>query len=429
MTLTTADSLDGNAAVATNGRATAAATAPARSIVVYGMNYTPELVGVGKYTGEIARHLSDEGWNVTVVTTPPHYPAWQVSKGYRNSYSRTEDNGIRVFRTPLILRDRMQGIWRLLAPLSFAVTSAPIAVWQILRRRPQIVFCIEPTLLAAPVAIVAARLVGAKVILHVQDLEVDAAFAVGHLRERHWVRRLAETFEKMTMAGVDQLVTISEHMRTRLLARGVAPAKLSLVRNWVDLEEIYPLERTSTYRSQLGFDAGDFVVLYAGTLGAKQGLHGLIDAAARLRDDAHIHFVLVGEGPLRNELEARAGELPNVRFMPFQPRSRLNELMNMPDLHILPQEKVVADMGLPSKLNAMVASGRPILVTADAGTELAGLLMGSAYIVPPDDPAQLAEAILAASRKQADFSGSQAGLAQSLSKITAMKALAEVFRA
>src|SRR5690606_3230457 len=143
-----------------------------------------------------------------------HYPAWQVSKGYRNSYSRTEEIGIRVFRTPLILRERMQGIWRLLAPLSFAVTSAPIVVWQILRRRPQIVFCVEPTLLAAPVAIVAARLVGAKVILHVQDLEVDAAFAVGHLRERHWVRRLAETFEKMTMAGVDRLVTISEHMRT-----------------------------------------------------------------------------------------------------------------------------------------------------------------------------------------------------------------------
>jgi colanic acid biosynthesis glycosyl transferase WcaI len=428
LTLATADSLEGNAAVATNKQAIAA-TSSAESIVVYAMNYAPELVGVGKYTGEIARHLSDEGWEVTVVTTPPHYPAWQVSKGYQNSYASAEEHGVRVFRAPLILRKRMRGIWRLLAPLSFAITSAPVVAWQIIRRRPQIVFCIEPTLLAAPAAVLAAKLVGAKVILHVQDLEVDAAFAVGHLKDRHLLRRLAQVFERFAMAGVDQLVTISDRMKEKLSARGVAPAKLSVVRNWVDLGEIHPLEKPSVYRSQLGFGSEDFVVLYAGTLGAKQGLHSLIEAAERLRGEVRIQFVFVGEGPLREELEARSRGLPNVRFMPFQPRCRLNELMNMPDLHVLPQEKVVADMGLPSKLNAIVASGKPILVTTEPGTELADLLTGVAHIAPPDDPAELAAAILAASKRGIDFSSTQAALAQALSKPKAMKAFSEVLRA
>src|SRR5208337_4753655 len=86
-----------------------------------------------------------------------------------------------ILRCPLLLRAEMRGIWRLLAPLSFAVTSAPVTLWKIVTERPAIVLCIEPTFFVAPIALLA-RFSGARVILHVQDLEIDAAFAVGHLR-------------------------------------------------------------------------------------------------------------------------------------------------------------------------------------------------------------------------------------------------------
>ncbi len=157
------------------------AAVPARRILIYAMNHAPEFVGVGRYTGEIADHLAASGANVTVITTPPHYPDWSVQPGYRNRYSATVENGVRVLRAPLFLRRPMKGVWRLIAPLSFAMSSAPLALWHILRHRPHTVLCIEPTLLAAPAAQLAAWLVGAKAALHVQDLEVDAAFAVGHL--------------------------------------------------------------------------------------------------------------------------------------------------------------------------------------------------------------------------------------------------------
>lgn len=354
-----------------------------KRILIYGMNYAPELAGVGKYTGEIAEYLAAEGADVTVVTTPPHYPGWAVQDGFRNRYSRSVANDVRVLRTPLLLRRKMKGVWRLLAPLSFAASSAPVVFWQILRRKPETVFCVEPTLFAAPVAQLAAKLVGAKTVLHVQDLEVDAAFAVGHLGALGFLKALGYAFERFTLKRFDKVITISNRMAEKLVEKGVKPQNMALVRNWVDLSHIYPMTEESPYRAELGFTKDDFVVLYSGNIGAKQGLTVLLDAAEQLRRQSNIQFVIAGEGPLKDALQARYGVLPNLRFLPFQPYARLNEFLNMADLHALPQEKGAADLVLPSKLGGMLASGKPVLVTADEGTELAEFARGGAIVVPP----------------------------------------------
>ncbi|WP_234906113.1 WcaI family glycosyltransferase [Affinirhizobium pseudoryzae] len=364
-----------------------------RRIIVYGMNYAPEIAGVGKYTGEIAEHLAAVGEDVTVVTTPPHYPGWKVQPGYRNRYSSAIENGVRVIRVPLVLKERMAGIWRLVAPLSFAISSAPIAFWQILRRRPDTVFCIEPTLFAAPVAQMAAKLVGAQTVLHVQDLEVDAAFAVGHLGEKGWLKKLGYGFERLTLRGFDRIITISNRMAEKLVEKGIPDYRLSVIRNWVDLSHIYPMRVTSAYRAELGFTDNDFVVLYSGNIGAKQGLNVLLDAAEWLKDEKRIHFVIAGEGPVKPELKTRYGHLDNVRFLPFQPYARLNEFLNMPDLHVLPQERGAADLVLPSKLGGMLASGRRVLVTADENTELAVFVEDVATVVSPGNAEGMASAI------------------------------------
>ncbi|MCS0504873.1 WcaI family glycosyltransferase [Ancylobacter mangrovi] len=394
-----------------------------RRVVVYGMNYAPELAGVGKYTGEIGEHMAAEGKEVTVVTTPPHYPGWQVQGGFRNGYSSALLNGVRVLRTPLLLRKRMGGIWRLLAPLSFALTSAPVVVWQILRRRPDTVLCVEPTLFAAPVAQFAAWLVGARTVLHVQDLEVDAAFAVGHLGSRGWLKSLGYGFERFTLKHFDSVVTISGRMADRLRQKGVPEERLAIVRNWVDLSHIRPMESVSPYRAELGFAPDDFIVLYSGNVGAKQGLNLLIEAAERLKDKPRIHFVIAGEGPLKAELQRQAASLRNVRFLPFQPYARFNEFLNMPDLHVLPQDHGIADLVLPSKLGGMLASGKPVLITADDGTELAEFARGHSLLVPAGDVGQLCAAILAARDMAPEERPQGCALARRLSKGDALDAL------
>ncbi|MCQ1850335.1 WcaI family glycosyltransferase [Neorhizobium galegae] len=409
------------------GLATAVATSPRKCVVVYAMNYAPETAGVGKYTGEIAEYLAAEGMDVTVVTTPPHYPGWSVQAGYRNRYSSGIEGRIKVLRSPLLLRRKMRGIWRLLAPLSFAITSAPLVFWQILRHRPITVFCVEPTLFAAPAAQLAAKLVGARTVLHVHDMEVDAAFAVGHLSSKTWLKRLGHAFERSVLGRFDQLVTISNRMAEGLALKHVPATKVSVVRNWVDLAQFHPMEDVSPYRAELGFGHEDFVVLYSGSIGAKQGLNVLLDAAERLKDERRIHFVISGEGPQKPELETRYGHLENLRFLAFQPYSRLNAFLNMPDLHVLPQDRSAADLTLPSKLGGMLASGKPVLVTADEGTELAQFVEDSVYLTPPNDPEKLAACIVRAMSEREEWRPQvQTVLVQYLSKRPAILAIKQL---
>jgi colanic acid biosynthesis glycosyl transferase WcaI len=392
-------------------------TIAGKKILLYGMNFAPEITGVGKYTGEIADYLTGQGGEVTVVTTPPHYPGWSVRETYKNSYSTETKKGMKIFRVPLFLKENMGGIWRLIAPLSFAATSAPVVLWNILRHRPQIVICVEPTLFAAPLAILAAKAVGARTVLHVQDLEVDAAFAVGHLKSLSFLKKAGYLFEKYTLKGFDRIITISERMAQSLAKKTGNTDQVVIVRNWVDLEHIYPLGRKSAYRHELGYADDDFIVLYSGNIGAKQGLDTLLDSAAQLVQQPKIKFVIAGEGPAKRGLMEKYGHLLNVKFLPFQPYEKFNEFMNLASLHALPQDRGAADLVLPSKLGGMLASGAPVVVTADEGTELAEFLGGSAIITPPGDSEALALAIEQASKgDREELKDRRADLSRMLSK-------------
>jgi colanic acid biosynthesis glycosyl transferase WcaI len=364
------------------------------SIVIVGLNYAPELVGVGRYTGEIGQYLGAKGHKVRVITAPPHYPVWAVRPPYSAwRYVSERSGAIILMRCPIVLRRKMRGIWRLIAPLSFALSSAPIVLWTILRNRPDVVLCVEPTMFAAPMALLAARLASARTVLHVQDLEIDAAFAVGHLKSR-LARKFATWIERLVLRKFGQVISISNRMRDSLIAKGIRPERVSLIRNWADLDRIYPLSGANGFRTELALANETFVVLYSGTIGAKQALHLVLDVAERFAGEQRsIVFVIAGDGPEKQKILARYGGLPNVRFLPLQPEGRLCELLNLADLHVLPQREGIADLVLPSKLGGMLASGKPILVTADAGTELFEVLQGAALIVPVGDMAAVAKAI------------------------------------
>jgi len=358
-------------------------------VLIYAMNYAPELIGCGRYTGEIGDFLVSQGTPVSVVTTPPHYPGWAARDGYANRYAKETVNGATVIRCPLGLSKNMKGFGRIWAPLSFALSSMPVVMWRILRDRPTHVLCIEPTLMGAPAAILAAKCVGARTILHVQDLEIDAAFAVGHVKSG-MVKKAAFGFEKVVLKLFDNVVTISHKMAEKLTEKGVKNGKLRLIRNWVDTSRIFPQKGGNSFREELGLTAGDFVVLYAGNIGVKQALNLVMDAAARLTDTP-IRFVIAGDGPEKASLVARGA--PNVTFLPLQPENRLNDLLNLADAHVLPQLESAADLVLPSKLGGILASGKTLVAMADPDTELAVFLGNDAILVPAGDVAGMSEVL------------------------------------
>lgn len=390
----------------------------AEKVLIYCMNYSPEITGVGRYMGEIGEHLSECGVSVTVITSPPHYPEWRVNKPYTNHrYTVEEQKNVKVVRCPLLLRENIRGVWRLIAPFSFALTSAPAAIWQAIRLQPDIIICVEPTLFVAPVAVLLAKLCSARSVLYVQDLEVDAAFGVGHIADKQWLRYLGRNLEYGALHFFDRIITISERMSRRLCEKGVPAWCIAVVRNWVDLDEIYPLGKPSLYREILNYSEDDFIVLYSGSIGAKQGLGVLLDAARRLATEPKIKFVIAGEGPAKIQLENTSRYLPNVRFLPFQPHDKLNEFFNLANLHVLTQMAGAADLVLPSKIGGMLASGKRVLITTDADTEIADFVGQSVIMSPPGDPDALAAAILAAKQQKVDpFEHQRQALSRALSK-------------
>ncbi|HZF46892.1 MAG TPA: glycosyltransferase, partial [Sphingomonadaceae bacterium] len=135
------------------------------------------------------------------------------------------------------------------------------------------------------------------------------------------------------------------------------------------------------------------VALYSGNIANKQGIELVIEAARLLQSRDDLTFVICGEGPNRARLEAEAAALPNMRLHDLQPRERLGELLGMATVHLLPQLAGAADLVLPSKLTNMLASGRPVVATADPGTGLADEVDGVGMVTPPGDAAAFAGAI------------------------------------
>lgn len=361
-------------------------------LLIYGLNYAPELTGTGKYTAQMAEALAARGHDVRVVCAPPYYPAWRISPGWSAwRYARETREGVSVRRAPLWVPAHPRGATRVVHLTSFALTSVGpmLAQW---RWRPAVVMAIAPTLLCAPAALALARATGASAWLHVQDFEVDAAFELG-LLENGYAARLAHAFERAMLTRFDVASSISERMVERLIALGVERERTLCLPNWVDVQTLRPIGRASRYREELAIGAGEKVVLYAGNMGAKQGLERLVSAAARLAARADIRFVFCGDGVLREALAAQCAQLPNCKMMALQPAQRLNELLNLADIHVLPQRADAADLVMPSKLTGMMASGRAIVATAREGTQLHRVLRGRGVVVAPEDEVALADAI------------------------------------
>ena len=351
-------------------------------ILLHGINYSPELTGIGKYSGEMAEWLASRGHGVRVVTAPPYYPAWRVRADYRSWSYKPEPGDVRVYRCPIYVPQRPSGLTRLLHLSSFMLSSLPIMLSQA-HWRPDVVLTVEPALMCALAALWTARLAEATAWLHIQDFEVDAAFDLGLLPRQGRMHTLAEALERQAMRGFERISTVSEKMMQRLPEKGTPQEKTVLFPNWVDTEAIQPLERPSQLRQSLGLGPERIVLMYAGNMGVKQGLDVLPVLAREFVRDRRIHFLFCGDGAFHAQLAGMVRGSANVTMLPLQPFDRLNDLLNTADIHLLPQRPDAADLVMPSKLTGMLASGRPVVATASPGTQVALALASCGIAVAP----------------------------------------------
>ncbi len=353
----------------------------------------------------MASWLAARGHSVDVVTAPPYYPAWSIRSDYRNRYTveRPQAN-LTIHRCPLYVPEKPSGLKRVAHLASFAICSTPVVLDEA-TRQPDLVFTVEPTFFGAPTALLAASIARVPAWLHVQDFEIDAAFDLGLLPAKGPIHSFALSLERFFTSAFDRVSSISQKMVESVVTKGVPSSRAVLFPNWVDVDAVYPLppEAAGLFRAELGL-SDKTVVLYSGNMGNKQGLEILAPLAASFEvgsgmPDAGVHFVFCGDGAFRPQLEKLVGDLRNVTLLPLQPLERLNELLNLADIHLLPQRAGAADLVMPSKLTGMLSSGRPVIATAAPDTRLADVIIGSEFpsslgiVVPPDDVAALHGAV------------------------------------
>jgi putative colanic acid biosynthesis glycosyltransferase WcaI len=204
----------------------------------------------------------------------------------------------------------------------------------------------------------------------------------------------------------DSVVAIGETMRSRLEAKGVPPARIDVIPNWVDVDAISPRAKRNGWSETHGL-ADSFVVMHSGNVGHVQDLDTLLHAASHLRDLSDLAIVIVGSGARRAELVqlARRLELENVVFLPYQPRDQLSESLSAGDVHVVGLASGLSGFVVPSRVYGILAAGRPMIVSADASSETARLVevAGCGVAVPPGRPSELAAAIRSAHAGELDL--------------------------
>lgn len=377
-------------------------------LLIYGLNYAPEPTGTGKYTGEMAEWLAARGHAVEVICGLPHYPQWQVAAGYDGFRFRNETQaGVWVHRARHYVpaADRLRARTRIFLETSFTWGAARFWLPRFFsRQKPEVVIAVMPPMQIGVWPLLYAWVRGVPWVLHVQDLQLDAALRLGML-PGGVLGQVLYRIEAFLLRHATRVSTITEAMRQRVIEKGAPPEHAWLFPNWADIEAVRPGPRENDFRKEFDIDPETVLVLYAGGMGEKQGLEVVLEAARRCADEPRLQFLMAGAGGAQPRLERQAAAmgLQNLRFVPVQPVERLAEMLAAGDIHLVVQRRNAADLVMPSKLTNILAAGRPCIATADAGTALAEVVAGHAtgLITPPDDSEALTDAILTLAADQA----------------------------
>jgi lipopolysaccharide/colanic/teichoic acid biosynthesis glycosyltransferase len=333
-----------------------------------------------------AKALRERGYDVQVLTGFPNYPGGHVYDGYRiRVYQREVADGIPVLRVPLYPSHDGSGSRRVLNYLSYAVAASIAAL---VVRRPDVAYVYHPPATVGLVAQVLKYLRGVPFVYDVQDLWPDTLGATGMVSGSRILGAVGR-YMKAVYRAASHVVVLSPGFKRALLARGVPEARIEVIPNWT-YEPVRPAGAAKQREPN-----SEFVVVYAGNVGAAQDLDVVVDAAEELADE-RVRFDIVGGGlrlqALREKTE-RAG-LKNVQFVARRPASDMDEIFDRADaLLVHLRDDPLFAITIPSKTQAYLRAGRPILmgVRGDAADLIEQA--GAGMVFPPEDAAGLAAAI------------------------------------
>ena len=363
-------------------------------------HYAPDVAPTGEVMTSIGTELIKRGHTLHIVTSLPWYEHHRVEPGWGGRLWRHETTEWgQVTRVHPFPTDKRNIPARALAFVGFTLLATWKAILGKRPARPDAVLAMSPPLTLGAAGWVAARRWRVPFVFNIQDVFPDVAVEVGAISNPK-VIRVASWLERWSYKRADAVTVLSDDLQANLVRKleGHVDDPVDRVRvipNFVDTERIRPRDpEEGDYRRENAL-VGKRVVMYAGNVGFSQSLGLVLAAAKELSDRRDVVFVINGGGSARADLERDAAGAPNIRFVDFQPKERLPEVLAAADIHVVPLKRGLAASSVPSKTYSIMASGRPLVASVDEGTEVARVVerAEAGIAVPPDDPAAFTAAV------------------------------------
>ena len=358
-----------------------------RPIVVLVPHFAPDTAPTGEVITRIVDEFITAGRRIHIVTALPWYRTHAIEEGWTGRLVRRERTEwgsiIRVHPFPGKSKSNL-----LRRAIGFGGFSAIAGVCTLfaggIHRRPAAIISMSPPLTLGLTGWLAARLRFTTAIFNIQDVFPDAAIETGAITNTRIIAA-ARWLERISYQRSDAVVVLSDDLRDNVVAK-VSPRhvnKIKVIPNFVDADRIVPMDRMTSYRSELNI-GDELVVMYAGNVGYSQSLTMLLYAAKQM---PNVAFVINGDGAARADLEAQAIGLSNIRFAGYQPRDRVGEVLASGDIHVVPLRTGLGAVSVPSKTYSILAAARPVVAAIDAGTEVTRILRhsGAGVSVAPDN--------------------------------------------
>lgn len=346
----------------------------------------------------LARWLMARGYDIRVLTGVPNYPGGRVYSGYRiRPWQREVLGNVPVLRVPLYPSHDQSWAGRIANYTTFAVSAATLGAALI--GGGDVVYVYHPPATVGLAAMALKALRGTPFVFHVADLwpesVLDSGMVPGDGAMRRAVERGISTWCRLVYSQSSAITVLSPGFRRLLIERGVPDAKVQVVYNWTDEDAFRPRERDMVLARELGL-AGRFNVIFAGNLGALQGLDAVIRAAKRVADTPAIQVVLAGHGQKESELRLLAEQLgtTNVRFLGGGNHLEMSKLCALADVLLVHLKDLpFLATTIPGKTQAALASGRPILMAARGDAADLVMRAGAGITCAPENDSALAEAM------------------------------------
>src|SRR4051794_329305 len=360
-------------------------------LLVLNQYYAPAFESTGQLLTQLCEDLA-EGYDVTVVTG-------EVDGAHQRREGR---NGVEVIRVRSTSFERRRLSLRAANYVSYVALSL---VRVEAHSGADLVLCMSDPPFVSAIARAAARRLRVPYLAIVQDVFPEIAVELGRLTNPIVVRGLDELVT-FGLGSADRVVAIGETMRERLIAKGVAPERVAVIRNWVDTHELQPRPKDSEWARSHGLDSA-FVVMHSGNVGHAQNLDSLVRAATFLRDLDDVRFVIVGSGARQADLVELSERLDADRllFLPYQDPGVLSQSLSAADLHFVGLAAGLSGYVVPSRVNGILSVGRPLVVAADPESEISRIVddSGCGILIPPGRPDLLAGAIRDAYERRHDL--------------------------